>query len=152
MALLTLYGIDTGLKYDKFYGLAKLVAQLSGHAVPTNRQVVGDALFQIESGIIASWFENCGVENATELFPFRWDVVGQSPAGVVFGKGSGIDSVKWGLRKLGVQFNEEEAMKVVAAIKDFSLQRKRLLTDEEFRGVVEATLPGRAGKAGRAAD
>ena len=35
MALLTLYGIDTGLKYDKFYGLSKLVAQLSGHAVPT---------------------------------------------------------------------------------------------------------------------
>src|SRR5487761_2564040 len=46
MALLTLYGIDTGLKYDKFYGLSKLVAQLSGHAVPSNRQVVGDALFQ----------------------------------------------------------------------------------------------------------
>jgi isopropylmalate/homocitrate/citramalate synthase len=155
MALLTLYGIDTGLKYDKFYGLSKLVAQLSGHAVPSNRQVVGDSLFKIESGIIASWFENCGVENATELFPFRWDVVGQAPVSVVFGKGSGIDSVKWGMRKLGVQFNEEEAMKVVAAIKEFSLQRKRLLTDDEFRDVVNATLPGRAvgaGKAGQAAD
>jgi hypothetical protein len=46
-------------------------------------------------------------------------------------------------------------MKVVAAIKDFSLQRKRLLTDEEFKSVVEATLPGRtvgAGKSGKAAD
>src|ERR1700720_2875858 len=151
LALLTLYGIDTGLKYDKFYGLAKLVQQLSGHAVPTNRQVVGDSLFKIGAGIIASWFENCGVENATELFPFRWDVVGQAPISVVFGKGSGIDSVKWGMRKLGVQFNEEEAMKVVAAIKDFSLQRKRLLTDDEFRDVVNATLPGRVG-AGKAAD
>src|ERR1700688_2087159 len=119
MALLTMYGVDTGLKLNKLYGLARLVEKLFGHAVPSNRQVVGDSLFQIESGIIASWFENCGVENATELFPFRWDVVGQAPAGVVFGKGSGIDSVKWGLRKLGVQFNEEEAMRVVAAIKDF---------------------------------
>src|ERR1700692_3222840 len=155
MALLTLYGIDTGLKYDKFYGLSKLVAQLSGHAVPTNRQVVGDSLFKIESGIIASWFENCGVENATELFPFRAEVVGQAPISVVFGKGSGIDSVKWGLRKLGVQFNEEEAMRVVAAVKDFSLRKQRLLTDDEFRDVVNATLPGRAvasGKSGRAAD
>ncbi len=44
MALLTLYGIDTGLKYDKFHSLSKLVAQLSGHAVPSNRQVVGDSL------------------------------------------------------------------------------------------------------------
>jgi isopropylmalate/homocitrate/citramalate synthase len=156
MALLTLYGVDTGLKYDKFYGLSKLVAQLSGHAVPSNRQVVGDSLFKIESGIIASWFENCGEENATELFPFRAEVVGQAPISVVFGKGSGIDSVKWGLRKLGVKFNEEEAMKCVAAIKDFSLQRKRLLTDDEFREVVNTTLPGRitvgAGKSGKAAD
>src|SRR3984957_12715538 len=143
MALRTLYGIDIGIKYDKLYGLAKLVQRISGHAVASNRPIVGDQLFQIESGIIASWFENCGVENATELFPFRWDVVGQAPVSVVFGKGSGIDSVKWGMRKLGVQFNEEEAMKVVAAVKDFSLQRKRLLTDAEFRDVVSATLPNR---------
>src|SRR5260221_270066 len=61
-----------------------------------------------------------------------------------FGMGSGIDSVKWELRKLGVPFNEEEAMKVVAAVKDFSLQRKRLLTETEFRDVVSATLPNNA--------
>ena len=30
MALLTIYGIDTGLKYDKFYNLAKLVQELVG--------------------------------------------------------------------------------------------------------------------------
>src|ERR1700726_843156 len=48
MALLTLYGIDTGLKYDKFYSLAKLVQQLSADAVPKTRQVVGDRRFQID--------------------------------------------------------------------------------------------------------
>ena len=141
MALLTLYGIDTGLKYNKFTSLAKLVQQLSGHAVASNRPVVGDALFQIESGIIASWFQNCGEEYATELFPFHWDVVGQAPARVVYGKGSGIDSVKNGLRTLGVPFTEEEAMKVVVAVKEFSLRNKRLLTEAEFRSVVSATLP-----------
>ena len=141
LALLTLYGIDTGLKHEKFYSLAKLVQQLSGHAVPSNRQVVGDALFQIESGIIASWYQNCGDENATELFPFHWDVVGQSPVKVVMGKGSGIDSVKNGLKKLGVQFTEEEAMRVVSAVKDFSLRHKRLLTDAEFRTIVATTIP-----------
>src|SRR6202158_1322091 len=141
MALLTLYGIDTGLKYDKFYGLARLVQELSGHAVPSNRPVVGDSLFQIESGIIASWYQNCGDENATELFPFHWDVVGQAPVKVVMGKGSGIDSVKNGLKNLGVQFTEEEAMRVVSAVKDFSLKHKRLLTDAEFRSMVTTTIP-----------
>ena len=48
MALLTLYGIDTGLKYDKLYGLARLVEQLSGHKVASNRPVVGEQLFQID--------------------------------------------------------------------------------------------------------
>jgi hypothetical protein len=63
--------------------------------------------------------------------------------------------VKWGLRKLGVQFTEEEALKVVAAVKDFSLRHKRLLTDAEFRDIVSATLPNRAVtavKGGKAAD
>src|SRR6202790_4213327 len=90
MALLTLYGIDIGIKYDKLYSLAHLVQELSGHAVASNRPVVGDALFQIESGIIASWFQNCGAQHPTELFPYHWDVVGQPAAKVVLGKGSGI--------------------------------------------------------------
>src|ERR1700689_493148 len=117
MALLTLYGIDTGIKYSKLYELAQLVKDLSGHHVASNRPVVGDALFQIESGIIASWFQNCGDQHPTELFPYHWDLVGQPAAKVVLGKGSGIDSVKNALSKLGVQASEEEAIKVVAAVK-----------------------------------
>ncbi len=145
MALLTLYGIDTGLKYDKLYGLARLVEQLSGHAVASNRPVVGEQLFQIESGIIASWWQNCGKDNPTELFPFRWDVVGQPPAKVVLGKGSGIDSIKAALKDLGIQVTDEEAMQVVMGVKELSLQHKRLLTDAEFRSVVAKVLPNKVG-------
>jgi isopropylmalate/homocitrate/citramalate synthase len=147
MALLTLYGIDIGLKYDKLYSLARLVEDLSGHAVPSNRPVVGEALFQIESGIIASWFQNCGAEHPTELFPYHWDVVGQPPARIVLGKGSGIDSIKGALRERGIEFTEDEAMQVVAAVKEFSLQHKRLLTEAEFRSVLEGTLPNRVSAA-----
>jgi isopropylmalate/homocitrate/citramalate synthase len=143
MALLTLYGIDVGIKYDKLYSLAHLVQELSGHAVASNRPVVGDALFQIESGIIASWFQNCGANHPTELFPYHWDVVGQPPAKVVLGKGSGIDSIKAALKGIGVEFTEEEAMQVVVAVKLFSLEHKRLLTDAEFRTIVGRTLPNR---------
>jgi isopropylmalate/homocitrate/citramalate synthase len=145
MALLTLYGIDTGLKYDKFYSLARLVQELSGHAVPSNRPVVGEQLFQIESGIIASWWQNCGQDHPTELFPYHWSVVGQPAPKVVLGKGSGIDSIKAALKTIGVEATEEEAMQVVMAVKQFSLERKRLLTDTEFRGVVKATLPQAVG-------
>ena len=68
--------------------------ELSGHAVPLNRPVVGEALFQIESGIVATFFQNSGQEHLTELFPYHQELVGQPAPGTVLGKGSGIDSVK----------------------------------------------------------
>ena len=147
MALLTMYGIDTGLKYDKFYSLAHMVKELSGHQVASNRPVVGEQLFQIESGIIASWWQNCGQDHPTELFPYRWDVVGQPAPKVVLGKGSGIDSIKAALRAMGMEYTEEEAMQVVMAVKMYSLERKRLLTQDEFVKLAENTLPHRAAQA-----
>ena len=140
MALLTLYGVHTGLNHAKFYELAHLVAELSQTPILPNRPVVGDSLFHIESGIIASWFQNCGADNPVELFPYRWDVVGQPPARIVLGKGSGIDSIKGALKGLGLDFTEDEAMKVLAAVKLFSLERKRLLTPDEFKRVATDTL------------
>lgn len=148
LALLTLYGYDTGIKHEKLYGMAKLVEKLSGHKVPANRPVVGDQLFQIESGIIASWWENCGKDNPTELFPYRWDLVGQPAPKVVLGKGSGIDSIKTALKRIGVNdATEEEAMSVVMAVKEASMATKQLLTDAEFKQVVANTLPAKAPKA-----
>jgi isopropylmalate/homocitrate/citramalate synthase len=81
------------------------------------------------------------------LFPYHWDVVGQPPAKVVLGKGSGIDSIKNALKNLGVEFTEEEALQVVAAVKEFSMQHKRLLTESEFRSIAAKTLPNRVGAA-----
>jgi len=147
LALRTMYGVDTGLKLDKLYSLAKLVEKLSGHKVASNRPVVGDQLFQVESGIIASWWMNCGENNPTELFPFHWDVVGQPAPKIVIGKGSGIDSIKMRLKQMGIQFTEEEAMQVVMAVKEHSLKTKSLLTDEEFKTVLKATLPQAVGAA-----
>jgi methanogen homocitrate synthase len=81
------------------------------------------------------------------LFPFHWDVVGQPAPKVVIGKGSGIDSIKAKLNELGVKATEEEAMSVVMAVKEHSLRTKALLTDEEFRQVLTATLPKAVGVA-----
>lgn len=143
MALLTMYGIDIGLDYAKLYDLAKLVQQLSGQAVPTNKAIVGDGLFKIESGIIASWLKNCGYEHATELFPYRWDLVGQSPPEVVLGKGSGLDSVKIWLERIGIELSDTEAGEVLGAVKEISLNKKILLTEENLRAIVERLATAR---------
>ncbi|MGW8183011.1 MAG: LeuA family protein [Burkholderiales bacterium] len=144
MGLLTMYGVDCGLKYNKLTELANLVQKLTGVEVPANKPVVGKQLYQIESGIIASWFKNCGEKYATELFPVRWNFVGQPAAKVVMGKGSGIDSVKTWLEQLGIEASEEEALKMTANVKTFSLKNKRLLTEDEFRNIAKEVLGQRA--------
>ena len=140
MALLTMYGVDVGLDTSKLTPLANLVQQLTGVVVPTNKPIVGSSLYQIESGIIASWFKNCGEKFATELFPIRWSAVGQPPAKVVMGKGSGIDSVHLWLQQIGMQVSEEDALKITAAVKNHSLKTKKLLTEAEFRQVAADVL------------
>lgn len=140
VALRTMYGVDVGIDLSKLYGLAQLVAQLSGHRVPTNKPVVGEQLFQIESGIVTSWLRNAGPEHATEVFPIHWDLVGQRPGGSALGKGSGVDSVKIWAERIGVELTEDQAMEVLAAVKQLSLRHKRLLTEDEFRGVVAQVI------------
>jgi len=146
MALKTMYGVDVGIDTTKLTPLANLVQRLTGVVVPSNKAIVGSGLYQIESGIIASWFKNCGEKNATELFPIRWSAVGQPPAEVVMGKGSGIDSVNMWLKDVGMQVSEEDAMKVLQAVKLHSLNNKKMLTHAEFRDLARVTL-GRAQQA-----
>ena len=140
MALLTLYDIDIGIKTERLKPLADLVRDISGAIVPGNRPIVGDDLFKVESGIIATWLLNCGDEHQTEVVPFRPRMVGQAEPEVVMGKGSGIDSVKDWLRKFQIQANDEQSMEVLMAVKDWGLIHKRLMNDDEFRKLVEETL------------
>ena len=140
MALLTMYGIDLGIKTEKLYPLAKLVEELSLIKVPSNKSIVGDMLYQVESGIIANWFRNCGEEHLTELFPMRPELVGQPSADVVMGKGSGIDSVRIWLEKIGSEATDEEAMAILREVKAQGASTKQLLTVEQFKDIVDRTV------------
>ncbi len=140
MALKTMYGVDVGIDTTKLTPLANLVQRLTGVVVPSNKAIVGSGLYQIESGIIASWFKNCGEKYATELFPIRWSAVGQPPAEVVMGKGSGINSVNMWLTDVGMQVSEEDAMKVLQATKAYSLKNKKMLSKAEFRDLARSVL------------
>jgi isopropylmalate/homocitrate/citramalate synthase len=140
MALKTMYGVDVGIDTTKLTSLANLVQRLTGVVVPTNKAIVGSGLYQIESGIIASWFKNCGEKYATELFPIRWSAVGQPPAEVVMGKGSGIDSVNLWLQHVGMQVSEEDALKIMAAVKMHSLKNKKMLSHAEFRDLAKSVI------------
>jgi len=140
MALKTMYGIDIGIDTTKLTSLASLVQELSGVAVPDNKPVVGKQLYAIESGIIASWYKNCGEQFATELFPVRWTATGNEGARVVMGKGSGIDSINMWLQEAGMQVSDEDALKITQAVKVASLKTKKLLTKSEFTDIAKRVI------------
>ncbi len=142
LALLTMYGIDMGIKTERFTAIARLVAELTGVTQPSNRPVTGERLFNVESGIIATWVKNVGEADLTEAFPYRPGLVGQPDPEIVLGKGSGLDSVAIWLSRNGIDdANPKEIEEILREVKVRSLEKKALLTNEEFLDIVEKTLP-----------
>jgi isopropylmalate/homocitrate/citramalate synthase len=143
LALLTMYGIDTWIKTEKFTEIARLVSELSGVTQPANRPVTGDMLYNVESGIIATWVKNVG-DDLLEPFPYRPELVGQADPEIVLGKGSGLDSVAIWLGRHGINDAEtKEIEAILAEVKGRSLAKKGLLDDEEFLDIVREVLPDR---------
>lgn len=138
LAMLTMYDVDMGLKTEKFVEVSRLVTGLAKVAVPPNRCIVGEHLYDIESGIIVSWLKNAGEKWPTELVPFRSGLVGQSEPKPVIGKGSGIDSINLFLDELGIKATEEEKLALLSDVKEKALKEKRLLTMDEFKELAGA--------------
>jgi isopropylmalate/homocitrate/citramalate synthase len=145
LALLTMYGIDTGIDTRKFTDIARLVADLSGVRQPGNRPVTGERLYNVESGIIATWVNNVGDE-LLEPFPYRPELVGQADPEIVLGKGSGLDSVAIWLGRNGINDAEtKEIEAVLAEVKARSLAKKGLLDNDEFLDIVREVIPDKLG-------
>ena len=141
LALLTMYGRDIGIKTEKIYELSRLVRDITQAQIPTNRSAVGDRLFHIESGIVTSWFEQCGSEHRLELMPFLPSLVGQPDPQVVMGKCSGIDSIKKWLADAGLVIDDEQKqLELVRKVKEAAISNKRLLTREEFSDLTREVL------------
>jgi len=142
LALLTMYGIDIGIKTEKFYSLSKLVRELSNTQIPSNRPIVGETLMDVESGIVTSWVRRCRDENPLELGPFVPSLVGQRPIEIVMGKSSGIDSVAEWLEKIGGDASQEQREAIVLKVKEASIKKKGLLTEQEFKKIFDQVVHG----------
>jgi isopropylmalate/homocitrate/citramalate synthase len=140
ISLLTQYGVDVGIRYEKLYETAQLVRQLGGHVTADNRPVTGERLFHVESGIITDWWRNCGEEHILEVFPYRWDLVGQPPPVMAFGKLGGKASILTALDDRGITATEGQATEMMLRMKELSIKNKRELTEAELDGIIAKTL------------
>lgn len=141
MALLTMYDIDLGLKYDKIYETAKYLRDISGLQVRQNRGIIGDNVNDIESGIVSAWYYNVRDDAPLELAPYLPSLTGHPETKVVIGKFSGLPTVEIYLEELGLTVEkEEQKSEILARIKDKAFEKARLLTTEEFVEIVKEVI------------
>ena len=140
LSLLCLHGIDIGIRTQKFCEVSRFVMEKAGVTQPPNRPIVGDKLYEVESGIIAGWFRLARKEAPLEYVPFAADLVGQKPVNIVLGKNSGPPSMEEWCEKLGIQATEQERMAMLLKVKAKSFEKKNLLTADEFKAIADSVL------------
>jgi len=132
LALRCLYDVEVELDLARVREVSRFVQQLAGYKVDAWKPLVGDNLFVRESGAVASQFH---IPEAIE--PFSAALVGAERR-IVLGKKSGLDSIDLKCQELGVALPPEERAAVLAAVKQKGIEKRGLLTDEEFLEIVRA--------------
>jgi isopropylmalate/homocitrate/citramalate synthase len=131
LALEALYGIPTRLDLRQARRVSRLVARRARTPLPPWKAVTGEALFTRESGAVAAQFHD-----PPAIEPYAAELVG-AERGVVLGKKSGIDSIRIALERLGIDLPEDRHAELLAAVKRVGTERRRLVSDDDLRRLVE---------------
>jgi isopropylmalate/homocitrate/citramalate synthase len=133
LTLRALYGVESNLRLEHAREVGERVRELSGYTLQPWKPVTGDTLFQRESGAVASQFHD-----PPSIEPYASDLVGAT-RGIVLGKKSGLDSIRIKAEELGLEVPEERRRDLLEAVKRLGEEKRGLVTDEEFRRLVETT-------------
>ncbi|MDX6478297.1 MAG: hypothetical protein QOG29_884 [Gaiellaceae bacterium] len=131
LALHALYGISTHLDLARLREVSARVRELSGYELEPWKPIVGENLFTRESGAVASQFHD-----PRSIEPYSSELVGAERE-IVLGKKSGLDSIRIKAEQLGLDVPEDRRADLLAQVKELGTSKRGLVTDEEFRGLVD---------------
>lgn len=127
------FGLDTGVRTEGIYNASKLLATITGNAVPRNKAIVGKNAFAHESGI-----HQHGVLANRETYEImKPEHVGVSTDNLVLGKHSGRAALKNRAEKLGFTLSDNQLQSVFVAFKQLADAKK-----EVFDSDIEALILG----------
>jgi isopropylmalate/homocitrate/citramalate synthase len=132
LTLHALYGVESNLKLDRIREVSRRVQELSGYSLEPWKPVTGDTLFRRESGAVASQFHD-----PPSIEPYSSELVA-AERGIVLGKKSGLDSIRIKAEELGVELPEDRRADVLAQVKALGARKRGLVTDDEFRDILNA--------------
>lgn len=130
LALQCLYNVPVELNLSQARRVSQIVQQAGRYRVEPWKPVVGENLFVRESGAVASQFH---IPAAIE--PYSADIVAADRR-IVLGKKSGLASIELKGKELGLEIPEDKRADVLSQVKNVAVHDRRLITDEEFRGIV----------------
>ena len=130
LALRAVYEVETALDLGRARVLADRVRELSGYALEPWKPLVGENLFRRESGAVASQFHD-----PEAIEPYSSELVAAERS-IVLGKKSGIDSIRIKSAELGLEVPEEAQPALLEAVKKLGIEKRGLVTDDEFRRLV----------------
>ena len=131
LALRCLYDVPVVLDLTKVRDVSEVVQKAGGYTVDAWKPLVGENLFMRESGAVASQFH---MPEAIE--PYSSELV-SAQRQIVLGKKSGLDSIDLKAKELGVGFPQDQRAPILAAVKKRAIAKRGLLSDEEFRQIVD---------------
>ena len=136
VALHVLYGYDTHYNLAKLPELGELVSRISRFPIAANKPILGDRNFTRESGIGVDLV----VKEPLAMFGTHPALTGRRGE-VVLGKKSGKLSITYNLEQLGITDADDEAVgEMLKRVKDKGIEKRGLLTQEEFREIVDSVL------------
>jgi isopropylmalate/homocitrate/citramalate synthase len=130
LALRALYGVQSNLKLERIREVSARVRELSGYELEPWKPLTGETLYRRESGAVASQFHD-----PPSIEPYSSELVA-TERGIVLGKKSGLDSIRIKAEELGLDVPEERRAEVLAAVKRLGMDKRRLVSDEEFKQIV----------------
>jgi isopropylmalate/homocitrate/citramalate synthase len=131
LTLRALYGVESNLKLDRIRDVSERIRKLSGYALEPWKPVTGETLFRRESGAVASQFHD-----PPSIEPYSSSLVATERA-IVLGKKSGLDSIRIKAEELGLDVCEDRRAELLAKVKELGARKRGLVTDEEFRALVD---------------
>jgi isopropylmalate/homocitrate/citramalate synthase len=131
LALRALYGVESNLHLERLREVSERVRELSGYALEPWKPVTGETLFRRESGAVASQFHD-----PPSIEPYSSELVA-AERGIVLGKKSGLHSIRIKAEELGLDVPEERRAEVLARVKELGARKRGLVSDDEFRSLVD---------------
>lgn len=115
-----------------FRSIKKLYQELSGENIPQNKAVIGNSIFEVESGIHVDGI----FKNGSNYEPFEPSVVGMERK-IIIGKHSGKATIEIKLREHNMVCGDNIKARLLKAVQEESIRLSRSITDDEFINIAQ---------------